>query len=126
MCASSCGSAITPIEEFAGADGAILRRPGEGREPLIRTPSRLTSSCGGGSKVKADIVSQAPSSGVALCHVNHGAADSHVANAEHFAFPPDDLAVVRRADPGFEDEFSRTRQDIRGPQQSARFRDIED
>jgi len=53
-------------------------------------------------------------------------ADSQVTNAEVFAFPPDDLAVARRADGRFEDEFLRTQHDIRGPHHSARVGGIED
>src|ERR1700694_1744479 len=62
---------------------------------------------------------------IALDQVS-GCNGSHIANAEVFAFPPDDLAVARLADPRFEDEFFRTRQDIVGPQQGAGVGRIED
>jgi hypothetical protein len=53
-------------------------------------------------------------------------AASQVTNAEIFTFPEDNLAVARRADARFEDEFSWTLHDIRGPHQSACIGGIED
>src|SRR5579863_665203 len=50
---------------------------------------------------------------------------SYETNPQYLALPPDDLAVVGRADIGFEDEFAGTKNDVRGLEQGARLGNVE-